>query len=88
MSFYNEAGKVYVIEDVIVTDKQDTTVIDISTIPQDFGKVKAVFVNEGEHAYTKCRFDSASTEWFIDNLHLVEDSLTRGAIGRYFFIAV
>jgi hypothetical protein len=88
VSLYNETGKIHIIEDIVVSGKNDTTQIDISSLPQDFGNVKAVFLNEGEHAYAKIRFDEASTKWFIKNLHLVEDSLTRGAVGRYFHMAV
>lgn len=88
VALYNEAGKMHVVEDIVVSDKQDTTQVDLSGLPADFGNVKAVFVNEGEHAYAKVRFDAASTKWFIENLHLVEDSLTRGAVGRYFHMAV
>jgi hypothetical protein len=88
VALYNEAGKMHVIEDIVVSDKQDTTQIDLSSLPGDFGNVKAIFVNEGEHAYAKVRFDAASTKWFIENLHLIEDSLTRGAVGRYFIMAV
>ena len=62
----------------------DTTNIDLTGVPTDFGAIKAIFVNEGEHAYAKVRFDQCSINWFTDNLHLVEDSLTRGSIWRHF----
>jgi len=84
VGLYNDQGQIHIISDVVISDKAENTIIDLNGIPVDFGDVKAIYVNEGEHAYAKVRFDSNSTDWFTQNLHLVEDSLTRGTIWRYF----
>lgn len=87
MALYNAEGEVFVIPDVVISDKQDSTVVDLASVPADF-VVKAVYVNEGEHAYASIRFDQNSKDWFTGNLHLVKNSVTRFAIWRYFWIAV
>ena len=76
----------YKIEDVVISES--VTVIDVTQIPEEFGPVSAIFINEGEHAYAKVRFDERSKDWFVDNLNKVRDAVTRGAIWRYFWFAV
>ena len=71
IGLYNDNGDIHVIPDVVITDKSENTVVKIDSIPADFGPVKAIFVNEGEHAYAKVRFDQESTNWFTNNLHKV-----------------
>jgi len=41
----------------VIGDKDELTSVDASGIPESFGPIKAIFVNEGEHAYAKVRFD-------------------------------
>jgi len=72
---------------VVISDKTETTVVDLVSVPADF-LVKAIYVNEGEHAYASIRFDQNSKDWLTGNLHLVKNSVTRFAIWRYFWIAV
>ena len=86
IGFYNSSGSLYKIEDVVICDS--ATVIDVSQIPESFGPVSAIFINEGEHAYAKVRFDERSKDWFVQNLHKVSDAVTRGAVWRYFWFAV
>ena len=63
------------------------TDVDISSLPGDF-QFGAVFVNEGEHAYAKVRFDEHSIDWFIEHLKTVKDSVTRYAVHLYFWLLV
>ena len=80
-------GAPVVISGVVIGDKEELTSVDISGLPQDF-QYGAVFVNEGEHAYAKVRFDPQSVAWFTDNLHTVGDALTRTAVWHYFWMLV
>ena len=80
-------GAPVVIKGVVVSDKEELTQVDISELPGDF-QFGAVFVNEGEHAYAKVRFDSLSVDWFTDNLSTVADVVTRAAVHRYFWMLV
>ena len=86
IGFYNDSGQLYKIEDVVISES--VTVIDVTQIPEEFGPVSAIFINEGEHAYAKVRFDERSKDWFVDNLNKIRDAVTRGAIWRYFWFAV
>ena len=78
-------GDPIVVKAVVVSDKDELTDVDISQLPGDF-QYGAVFVNEGEHAYAKVRFDSQSVDWFTQNLSTVKDAVTRAAIHRYFWM--
>jgi len=73
-----------VIKDVVISDKETITEIDLSSLPANF-TYAASFVNYDEHAYAKIRFDSLSIDWLIENLHLIKDSVNRGTIWRYFW---
>jgi len=86
VGLYNDDGDVHIIEDIVIRDEE--TRVDVSSCPEAFGPVKAIFVNQGEHAYAKVRFDQDSIQWFIKNLNKVKDSTTRGAIWRYFWMSV
>ena len=89
VSIYEAAGggEPVVIRNVVVGDKEELTSIDISDLPGDF-QFGAVFVNEGEHAYAKVRFDPSSIDWFTNNLNTVTDVTTRAALHRYFWMLV
>lgn len=54
----------------------------------DSNKVAAVYINQGNHAYAKVRFDSKSIDWFTKNLWKVKDAGTRASIWRYFWYLV
>lgn len=86
IGLYNEDGEVHIIEGIVIKDEH--TPVDVTGVPEAFGPVKAIFVNQGEHAYAKVRFDHDSIQWFIKNLNKVQDSTTRGAIWRYFWMSV
>lgn len=59
-----------VIENVVISETEELTNINISELPPDF-VIGAINVNHDEHAYCKVRFDKNSVNWFTDNLHLV-----------------
>jgi hypothetical protein len=59
-----------VIENVVISETEELTNINISELPPDF-VIGAINVNHDEHAYCKVRFDKKSVNWFTDNLHLV-----------------
>lgn len=60
----------FVIENVVISETEELTDIDISKLPSDF-VLGAINVNQDEHAYCKVRFDKKSVLWFTENLHLV-----------------
>ena len=80
-------GDPVIVKEVVISEKEELTEVDISSLPGDF-QYGAVFVNEGEHAYSKVRFDQQSIDWFTSNLQTVKDAVTRAAIQRYFWILV
>ena len=76
-----------VIKDVLVSSTDGITEVDIKSLPSDF-KLGAVYLNQDDHAYARVRFDRSSIDWFVRNLHLIEDPLTRAEIWRYFWLLV
>ena len=77
----------FVIRDVVISETEEVTEVDISSVPADF-RLGAVLVNQHEHAYAKVRFDAQSIDWFTKNLMRVRDPVTRGTIWRYFWMLV
>ena len=76
-----------VIENVVISETEELTNINISELPPDF-VIGAINVNHDEHAYCKVRFDKKSVNWFTDNLHLVQNSVMRAATWRHFWMLV
>ena len=81
------SGAPVVIRDVIISQTEEITEVDISSLPQDF-QFGAVYLNQDDHAYAKVRFDDQSIDWFTQNLNSIDDALTRGAIWHYFWMLV
>jgi len=52
-----------VIKDVLVSDTEELTTVDISCLPTDF-RLGAIYINQDDHAYAKIRFDRDSINWF------------------------
>jgi len=76
-----------VIENHYSSEKDEITIVDTSSVPDDF-KIAAVYLNHGNHAYAKVRFDKASIQWFTENLSKVESAGSRSYIWRYFWYLV
>lgn len=74
----------YVIKNVVVSATEELTVVDLSSLPADFC-FGAIAINNDEHAYGKVRFDAESIDWLTENLHRIEDPLTRSTVWRYFW---
>jgi len=57
----------------VITANQDTTEIALDEVPDDF-ECGAIFLNAGEHAYVKVRFDTDSIDWITKNLNRMESA--------------
>lgn len=77
-------GEPLVIKDVVISEKEAITEVDLSSLPTEF-TYAASFLNHDEHAYAKVRFDAQSVDWLVENLHLIKDAVNRAAIWRYFW---
>jgi len=77
----------FVIKDVVVSATDELTVVDLSSLPAEY-RFGAIAINNGEHAYGKVRFDEKSIDWLTQNLHRLEDPLTRATVWRYFWMLV
>lgn len=84
IALYDKDGNLKVIENHDLSESKETTEI---PLPVDF-EVAAVYVNHGNHAYAKVRFDQASIDWFTANLSKVKTAGTRASIWRYFWYLV
>jgi aminopeptidase N len=87
ISLFSQEGQIHVIKNHVLSEKDEVTVVDLSSVPAGF-KFVAVYLNHGSHAYAKVRFDQSSIDWFIKNLSSVESAVTRAAIWRYFWMLV
>ena len=56
IALYNSAGKIHIIKNHVVSEKEPVTVVDMSSVPADFNFI-AIYLNSGSHAYAKLRFD-------------------------------
>ena len=56
VSLYDESGQIHVINDQYLSEKDERTKVDLSSLPQNF-KPAAIYLNEGCHGYLKVRFD-------------------------------
>ncbi len=63
VSFYNNAGQQHIVRNVVISEKEEITSVDTSSLPDGFS-IAAIYLNEGQHAYCKLRFDQASIDWF------------------------
>lgn len=84
IALYDQDGKLHVIKDHFLSEINEMTEVDMSSVPADF-KFAAVYINHGNHGYAKVRFDQNSVQWFTDNLSTKVDSApTRSSIWEYF----
>ncbi len=56
IALFNEKGDFHIIRDHVVSEKEELTVVDLTSMAPDF-KIAAVYLNDGQHAYCKLRFD-------------------------------
>ena len=70
------------IDDIVISATQELNDVSLATLPENF-KCGAIFVNQGEHAYAKVRFDKDSIDWITDHFMKIENAEDRGAIWRH-----
>ena len=46
---------------------------------------KAILLNDEDHTYAKIKLDSASKDFFYENLHKIDNVVTRSIIWRCFY---
>jgi hypothetical protein len=67
-----------VIEDVVLSDKEELTEVKV-----DFaGPVRAIFHNYGDHAYLLTRYDSRTLEFITSDLYKITSDLERVVIWK------
>ena len=71
----------------MISETQESNQVDLSSLPENFTP-GAIVVNVNDHAYAKVRYDAASEQWLIDNLHTVADHVTRATVWRNFWLMV
>lgn len=64
ISLFDQEGQIHVIKNHVLSEKDEVTIVDLSSVPAGF-KFVAVYLNHGSHAYAKVRFDQSSIDWFI-----------------------
>ena len=79
VGFFKENGSADVVEALL--DPQE-----INEIPYNGSQgYKAILLNYEDHTFAKSNIDTTSRKFFTDNLHLIDDVLTRNLIWRSFF---
>ena len=85
---YDDECQAHEIKDVVISDKESITKLPIAELKQ----VHAVIINHDEHAFCKVRFDkdhpNCSLTFFEQNLHKVDNYLTRAVVWRHLWSLV
>lgn len=74
ITFLDDHGQqIYFMENVFINaEDKDSTSINLAGISeQDRLRVRAILINEGNHAYAKIQYDEQTLAWLTANLHLV-----------------
>jgi len=69
------------IKDFVLSDTNQTNTVNLTELKYN-GPVKAVILNQGDHVYSKVRFDSNTLKNFKQDGLKIKDPLTRALIWR------
>jgi len=75
IAFFDENGKIYDAQDIVLENKERTTITYDGT-----KKPRAVFLNYQDETFIKTRLDEYSLAFLKDKIHTVPDELTRAMI--------
>jgi len=78
VAFFDENGKINHIMNINL-NKEELTII---KLPPNMPKFSAFFLNYEDEAFIKVLFDETSLKFFSENLHKIDDKLTRNMIWR------
>lgn len=81
---YDNDYKLHTIKDYVLSDSNDTNIVKVDFLNQlnYNGPVKAVILNQGDHVYSKVRFDKNTLQSFKQDGLKIEDQLTRALVWR------
>lgn len=87
IGIYDQNYNLHLIKDFVLSDTNQTNNVSGSFLKQMnyTGPVKAVILNEGDHAYTKIRFDNNTLRSFKQDSLKIQEPLTRALIWRNMF---
>lgn len=81
IGIYDQEYKLHMINDFVLSDKNQTNNVSLAKLNYT-GPVKAVILNQGDHVYSKVRFDKNTLQSFKQDGLRIQDSLTRALIWR------
>jgi hypothetical protein len=81
---YDDNYKLHTIKDFVLSDTNETNYLSASALKQlnYSGPVKAVILNQGDHVYTKVRFDKNTIQSFKQDGLKMDDALTKSLIWK------
>lgn len=81
---YDQNYKLHLIKDFVLSDTNAINTVTANFLKQMnyTGPVKAVILNEGDHVYSKVRFDNNTLRSFKQDGLKIEEPLTRALIWR------
>jgi len=81
---YDQNYKRHLIKDFVLSDTTPSNALSVDQLKQvQFdGPVKAIILNEGDHVYSKVRFDKSTLNSLKQDGIMVKSSLTRSLIWR------
>lgn len=81
---YDEHYNLHTIKDYVLSDTNQTNIVSSKYFKElnYSGPIKAVILNQGDHVYTKVRFDKNTIQSFKQDGLKFDDSLTRSLIWK------
>lgn len=70
--------------DIVISETEELNPLQVTYT----GKVGAIIINSGDHAYAKVRFDEHTMKNFTEKLNQVEDYLERATVWRHLWNSV
>ena len=79
MAIYDEEFKAHVVNDIILSDKDQLNKVEFSFN----SPVKAIIINYDGHGFCKVRFDQRTLNTFETELFRIDDYLARSLVWRH-----
>jgi aminopeptidase N len=86
VAFYDDSLKAHIARDIILSEKDELTEVDIKFLGGT--PIKAIIVNHGDHGYAKVRYDSKTLKCFEEELFKIDEYLERCVFWRQLWIHV
>lgn len=81
IGIYDQKYNLHIIKDFVLSDTEQNNNVSLAKLNYT-GPVQAIILNQGDHVYTKVRFDNNTLQNFRKDGLKIQDPLTRELIWR------